>query len=232
MTKRELESLIYGDRVEFDWTDASGHTIRLNGLYGGEYTDAPGKVAVTITSNVGTLYGTIVVIDPINLRRVEHPEIPEEYQHNVKGSGEPHTSTMTYDNDINIYEFDRLTLMKMRDNIMDSFNFDKVHRAMVALDWQWVDENLTKHVPDITEIRKEARSELDRIINAFGTDHQYCCGGTGGFEVRLFVDDDTKHPELELVFCVDDWYESYDESEEYHDDYVRRKNEGGPLLPI
>lgn len=244
MTERELESLIYGDRVELDWSDANGHTTRIQGLYGGHYDKSPEKVVVTITSDINSLRGTIVITNPENLTLVEHPDVPEEYHYNVKddendtvswsnsGDYNPSTVTYAYDNDTYVYDFDRLTLIKMRDNIMDNFDFDKVHRTMVALDWQWVDENLTNHVPDIAEIRNQARSELDRIINAFGTPNQYYCGGTGGFEAKLFIDDDTKHPELELSFCVDDWYESYDESEEYHDDYTKRKNAGGPILAI
>lgn len=39
------------------------------------------------------------------------------------------------------------------DEIMDFFEFDKVHKAMVALNWQWRDVG----VPDIYEIRKTAR---------------------------------------------------------------------------
>jgi Spy/CpxP family protein refolding chaperone len=58
------------------------------------------------------------------------------------------------------------------DEIMDDFNFNKVHKAMKELNWQWRDIG----VPDEYDLRVEARRLLKEAIkNKFSI-------ATGGFE--------------------------------------------------
>lgn len=45
----------------------------------------------------------------------------------------------------------------MIDYILDHFDFEKVHRAMVALDWEWAS---CDGVPEISDLRRCARRLL------------------------------------------------------------------------
>ena len=89
------------------------------------------------------------------------------------------------------------------DDIMDSFDFDAVSKCMAILEWGWASENGVdiKKVPDIFEIKKEARRLL-RSVNVGSIE-------TGGFKVS--IDEDNC---LTLEFIVDDWcgYDSRNES--------------------
>ena len=58
--------------------------------------------------------------------------------------------------------------------ILDEFDFEKVHRVMVALDWQW---SGTDGVPSIGDLRRQARSLLQQVVDSKDT-HSI---GTGGF---------------------------------------------------
>ena len=63
------------------------------------------------------------------------------------------------------------------DEIMDNFDFERVHKMMLASDWKWSgDDGFC--VPDISEIRKTARQLLYRTVD----DRLSGCG-TGGFNV-------------------------------------------------
>jgi len=44
------------------------------------------------------------------------------------------------------------------DYILETFNFDRVHVAMTALDWQWTDP---REVPTIARLKKRAKILLD-----------------------------------------------------------------------
>ena len=68
------------------------------------------------------------------------------------------------------------------DNIMDYFDFDKVLKTMIALDWKWVKENHKDindlEIPSIERIRKTARKALMRAIEI----KDYT--SSGGFEAE------------------------------------------------
>ena len=85
------------------------------------------------------------------------------------------------------------------DNIMDYFDFDKVLKTMIALDWKWVKEDHKSiadlEIPSIERIRKTARKELIRAIAI----KDYTSGG--GFEAEY---DDGN---LYLRFVVEEWDE-------------------------
>ncbi len=49
-------------------------------------------------------------------------------------------------------------LDKMIDEIMDEFNFARVHKAMVALDWKWASSK--NYIPSMDELRTEAERLL------------------------------------------------------------------------
>jgi len=61
------------------------------------------------------------------------------------------------------------------DDIMDDFDFDKVHKIMEFLNWEWITDEDGTQVPYISDLRKRARSLL-RIAAKEGGFH-----GSGGF---------------------------------------------------
>jgi hypothetical protein len=56
----------------------------------------------------------------------------------------------------------------MIDEILDEFDFEKVHRVMVALDWEvYIDGEKT--IPSIGDLRRRARSLLQHVVNSKDT---------------------------------------------------------------
>lgn len=79
----------------------------------------------------------------------------------------------------------------MQDEIMDNFDFERVHKAMIALDWQW---HSTNGVPDRPDLRRHARKALrDCVERNIGTN--------GGFHVSI----DRNEGVLSLSFIVEEW---------------------------
>lgn len=64
------------------------------------------------------------------------------------------------------------------DEILDEFDFEKVHRTMKALDWTWYGSD---GVPSIGDLRRQARELLQELLK-----HNRYCVGTGGlFAYRM-----------------------------------------------
>jgi hypothetical protein len=67
---------------------------------------------------------------------------------------------------------------KIIDEILDEFDFERVHQTMKALNWTWVD---TDGVPTIGDLRRQARELLQDLLK-----HNHHCVGTGGlFAYRI-----------------------------------------------
>lgn len=96
------------------------------------------------------------------------------------------------------------------DEIMDNFNFHKVHKVMKCLNWKWTfSEN---GVPEIYELKEEARRLLNECLYSIikhGEDSWSIA--TGGFRVHATnykdaeVGDDDFHIGLSLSFEVEEW---------------------------
>ncbi|CAB4124450.1 hypothetical protein UFOVP59_17 [uncultured Caudovirales phage] len=88
------------------------------------------------------------------------------------------------------------------DHIMDHFDFNRVEKAMKALDWVWFHADTENGIPDVPTLRKEARrlltSAWDNGMNV-NRDWQV---STGGFTAKLYWLDGS--PLLELSFVVED----------------------------
>jgi hypothetical protein len=76
------------------------------------------------------------------------------------------------------------------EDVLDYFDFDKVHKVMTCLNWTWHD---TEGVPMVGDLRKRARELLKEVpVGGYRA--------TGGFEVR--------QPEenyYSLAFVLTDW---------------------------
>lgn len=98
------------------------------------------------------------------------------------------------------------------DNIVDNFDWDKVHRTMVALKWVWYN-NGEYGIPNIGQLFDCA---IDLLHRAYDMSVEQKCNssiGTGGFYARTFIDEHTKEIiSLRLTFelCNWDYYEEID----------------------
>ena len=96
------------------------------------------------------------------------------------------------------------------DDVMDNFNFHKVHKVMKSLNWRWAfAEN---GIPEVWELRKEARRLLGDCLYEMikhGEDNWNIA--TGGFHAKATnykeceAEDDEFHLGLRLTFEVEDW---------------------------
>lgn len=64
------------------------------------------------------------------------------------------------------------------DEIMDNFDFDRVHKMMLAVGWRWSNTEGGWSVPTIPELREGARHLLYRTV-----DERVSGCGSGGFNV-------------------------------------------------
>lgn len=94
------------------------------------------------------------------------------------------------------------------DYIMDNFDFEKVHKAMNALDWKWSSSN---GIPEIYDLRRTARSLLKSawVYGQNGAENPRT--GTGGFWAEYGKHDDGSEW-LELNFQITQWDSSEVES--------------------
>lgn len=80
------------------------------------------------------------------------------------------------------------------DDIIDNFDFEKVHKTMKALKWEWTAEG---GVPEIPSIKKQAR----KLLKAAFENKSY--NATGGFEVSYSSDENGEY--VRLMFVVAEW---------------------------
>jgi uncharacterized protein (UPF0128 family) len=81
------------------------------------------------------------------------------------------------------------------DDVIEKFNFEKVHVVMVALDWVWqTTEGDGLAVPSVARLKARARHLLREAIN-----HKHVA--TGGFVARYFpkVDDEPEQFTLQFI---------------------------------
>lgn len=91
----------------------------------------------------------------------------------------------------------------MIDEVIDKFNFEKVHIAMTAVDWQWQSTDNTGYaVPSIAKLKATARYLLRESIKSKVI-------GTGGLEAKYHpkIDDDPEFFELKFTLAHSDSYD-------------------------
>ena len=104
----------------------------------------------------------------------------------------------------------KLTVEDMIDEIMEEFNFARVYKAMVSLDWRWISSK--NKIPSIESLRKEAERLLrgaakSRLGNFIDTHHEVgIISATGGFKATAWCNEArTEITGLRLEFIVADW---------------------------
>lgn len=86
------------------------------------------------------------------------------------------------------------------DYIMENFDFERVHRVMVSLDWKWLGL-----IPTLEQIKTQAQDLMMEFIdNSVDIDgERFISRGTGGFMARL---SGTDYSTLSLEFAVETRY--------------------------
>lgn len=98
---------------------------------------------------------------------------------------------------------------KAIDDIVENFNWEKVHKTMEALEWTWHDSE--GETPSVGALFNLAVRLLHDAYDGAEREKVNYTHATGGFYARAFVDDETKEIfELRLSFEVCSW-EYYDE---------------------
>jgi hypothetical protein len=109
-------------------------------------------------------------------------------------------------------ELEKSEIMRIED-IMNNFDFKKVHSVMVLMNWQWYSSISKTGVPALREIKKTAKRLLnDALICSRENKNVDIEISTGGFKARYAFSTDSLH----LYFIISDWDDSITtSSEEY-----------------
>lgn len=84
--------------------------------------------------------------------------------------------------------------------VMDHFDYERVRKTMLALDWQWF--NAEEGVPSIAELREGSRKLLERVAKT-GLERQTSAKMmTGGFVAGYDTPEDVLY--LEFNLCESD----------------------------
>jgi hypothetical protein len=110
-------------------------------------------------------------------------------------------------NPVEVKPVDPLTTMV--DDILNEFDFEKVHDPMVAIDRKWASPQMA--VPSIRELKDTARYLLINVYNMRqgeykDTHHEVpvTCG-TGGFRATALCNEDQVVDFLKLEFIITEW---------------------------
>ena len=90
---------------------------------------------------------------------------------------------------------------KAINEIVDQFNWERVHKAMTALDWKWSEERYHS-VPTIGALFRCAVDLLHHAYDGAEKEKEDYMAGTGGFYARAIVDDTTKEIIVEKISMV------------------------------
>lgn len=88
-----------------------------------------------------------------------------------------------------------LTPEQTIEKLLDNFDFHKVHKAMVALQWEYYDSD---KVPDIDRIKTFARSALFRSLSYSKFKKKKATASSGGFTATA-----RKYKDGEILFSLD-----------------------------
>lgn len=99
------------------------------------------------------------------------------------------------------------------DEIMDNFDFERVHKVMDFLNWKWFSADANSEVPDPSELRKSARKQIKECLQGSVDYSDYFSISCGGFEVVVrLMDRDVQEPDdfihnvcITLRFVLDSW---------------------------
>jgi|LakMenEpi03Aug12_release.lakeMendotaPanAssembly.Ray.scaffolds.fasta_scaffold1306169_1 hypothetical protein len=95
------------------------------------------------------------------------------------------------------------TILSLVDEMIDSFDFEKVYRVMKHVDWKYAKPDGTVSLPEIIDLKRTARSCLRnayRFSLKYGDDASVV--GSGGFEAQYFPAKEKEGPMFRLRFIL------------------------------
>ncbi len=81
-------------------------------------------------------------------------------------------------------------------DIMERFQWERVRRTMVALNWTW---EYPAEIPTIDQLKDTARLCLEQVVSEYNKNPGWQFVNTGGFYARIYVFD-SGNTELSLGF--------------------------------
>jgi len=93
---------------------------------------------------------------------------------------------------------------RMIANILNEFDFDRVHQAMICLGWEWYFTG----VPTIDELRDGARERIDSAIKGClkeGNDNKSYSSSSGGLKATVEKNTCGQIDFIELEFVLTSW---------------------------
>ena len=88
-------------------------------------------------------------------------------------------------------------------NVLEAFDWDRVHFTMAKLGWFWQDNEIP---PTVLELRTEARRLLKLCVKGSQESNNCYTATCGGFEAHCDVDGDATHLSLKFVLCESNNY--------------------------
>lgn len=98
----------------------------------------------------------------------------------------------------------------MISNILNEFDFERVNKTMVCLDWGW----FGKGVPSIDDLRLSARERIDSAIKSclkYGAPNELYFSSSGGLKASAIKNHYGQIVFLELEFILTSWDTSDDD---------------------
>lgn len=95
------------------------------------------------------------------------------------------------------------TIQILVDDMIDSFDFQRVHRVVQCVDWKYAKPDGTLIIPEISDLKRVARSCLRnayRYSLKYGDDASVV--GSGGFEAQYFPALEKEGPMFRLRFIL------------------------------
>ena len=79
------------------------------------------------------------------------------------------------------------TLQALIDEVIDSFDFERVQKVMEFVEWKWIDPDGNLTVPSVPRLKGSARRSLKLAYDAWNKHgYDYSVAGTGGFEAQCW----------------------------------------------
>ena len=95
----------------------------------------------------------------------------------------------------------------MINEIIANFNFERVNKAMTALNWKWIDRG----IPNTEELKKSAierlESAIEQALSPKNNEHHNIAwiSFSGGFKATAWKNKKGKLDKLLLEFIVSEW---------------------------
>lgn len=83
-------------------------------------------------------------------------------------------------------------------DVLETFDWDRVHFTMAKLDWFWRDDSIP---PTVSELRTEARRLLKQVVQGSLESNNCYTAACGGFEAYCDVDGEACNLSLKFVLC-------------------------------